>query len=197
MTIPNLSQNLQQRRVTVHAVGLVVSAAIAAAGYLFCSSTTNREQQWQTSISADSKLLEQQDALLTAREDTENELDTMKQRLDLVTALIPLNPESASFLSQLRKLADESVLKSQNILFGTPEENDRVQRIRVQVTGEGKYESICMFLHGLRTLPRLTHVSNLNIGPITPKGTYPLSMELSIFFAADSGGAVTRVATND
>ena len=189
--------SLQQRRVMVHAVGVVVSAVIAAAGYLFCSSTTSSELQWQTSISADSKLLEQQSTVLAAREDTENELDTMKQRLDLVTALIPLNPESGSFLTQVRLLANESVLKIQVFDPGSPEENDRVQRIRVQLTGEGKYKSICAFLHGLKTLPRLTHVSNLHIDPVTTRGTYPLSMELSIFFAADSGGSVTRVATND
>jgi Tfp pilus assembly protein PilO len=197
MAQPNPSLSLKQRRITVHAVGLVVSAAIAGAGCLFCSATTGEEQQWKTSISADSELLERQESLNTARDETEQELYTITQRLDRVTALIPLDPEEAPFLAQLSKLADESVLTTQNLHFGQPEENDRVQRIRVRLTGEGKYKSICTFLHGLRTLPRLTHVSRLNIGPITAKDTYPLSMELSIFFAADSRGAVTRVATND
>jgi Tfp pilus assembly protein PilO len=197
MSTSNLSPSLKQRRITVHAVGLVVSAAIAAAGYLFCSATSNEEQQWKTSIRADSELLEQQPALVTARKNTERDLNTMTQRLDEVTALIPLDPEESLFLAQLSELATESVLTIHNFRPGPPEENDRVQRIRVQLTGEGSYQGICTFLHGLRTLPRLTHVSNLHIDPITIKGTYPLSMELSIFFAANAGGTVTRVAIND
>ncbi|MCP4787262.1 MAG: type 4a pilus biogenesis protein PilO [Fuerstiella sp.] len=121
----------------------------------------------------------------------------MTNRLDKVTALIPHNPEESLFLAQLSMLADDSTLTIQNFRPGRPEENDRVQRIRVQLTGEGSYEGICKFLDGLRSLPRLTHVSKLQIDPITVSGTYPLDMELSIFFAAGSDSAATKVAIND
>ncbi|MDG2128383.1 MAG: type 4a pilus biogenesis protein PilO [Fuerstiella sp.] len=197
MANPNLTLSLKQRRITVHFVGLVVSAAIATAGSLFCSTTSNEQQQWKNSILADSELLEQQSTLVAAGKITERDLHTMTQRLDEVTALIPVHPEKGQFLEQVSKLAAESVLIMQNFDPGSPEENDRVQRIRVLLTGEASYKGICAFLHGLKTLPRLTHVSDLHISPITTEGRHPVSMELSIFFAADSRSVVTRVAIHD
>ncbi|MEO2030220.1 MAG: type 4a pilus biogenesis protein PilO [Fuerstiella sp.] len=174
-----------------------MSAVIAAAGCLFYAATIDEAQRWKASIGVDSEILEQQESLVAARETTERELEAMTQRLEKVTALIPHNPENSLFLEQLAKLAEDSVLNIQNFRPGPPEENDRIQRIRVQLAGEASYESICTFLEGLRSLPRLTHVSMLHIDPRTATGTYPLQMELSIFFAADSDSAKTRVAIND
>jgi len=124
-------------------------------------------------------------------------LHAMTQRLDEVTALIPHNPEESLFLAQLSMLADDSALTIKNFRPGPPEENDRVQRIRVRLTGDGSYEGVCAFLDGLRSLSRLTNVSRLEISPLTVAGTYPFNMELSIFFTADSGNVVRRVAIND
>ncbi|MCA9051724.1 MAG: hypothetical protein KDA89_23460, partial [Planctomycetaceae bacterium] len=73
-----------------------------------------------------------------------------------------------------------------NFRPGRPEDSNHVRRIRVQMTGQASYECLCRFLDGLHGLPRLTQVSRMMIEPATAAGTYPIEMEISIFFAADN-----------
>ena len=186
-----------QLRAAVHVTGAIVTLLIAAAGYsIGFVSDTNQETTWKNSIESGQELLKIREQIAQDRDIAECELFAMTRRLEELTALIPNNPESSRFLAQLAHLGAESELGIENFRPGPPETTDNMRRIRVQLSGTGRYESICRFLDGLQTLPRLTRVAKLQVDPPGENGLYSVSMDLLIFFAANQL-ASTKVARND
>lgn len=195
-------------RLAVHAIGCGVTASILAVGYfLFFASSENQEVVWQASIDADTQLVAKRDVIASAREMAECELFAMSQRLDQLTAMIPHTPDESRFLAELAELAGQTGLVIRNFRPGPAEDagspgseatantntqgdDSALQRIRVNLSGAGSYDGICRFLDGLQALPRLTHVSRLDVVPQVGSELYPVELELSIFFAAKK----TRVA---
>ena len=198
-SLSKLSETLHatQLQCAVHAVGATVALMIAGAGYSYSTaSESGQEATWENTIESGQELLENRSQIFQDRDIAECELFAMNKRLDELTALIPNNPESSRFLAQLAELGGNSKLEIQNFRPGPTEKTDNMQRMRVQLSGAGHYECICLFLNGLRSLPRLTRVTKLQVDPLNQKGIYPVHMELSIFFAADEQ-ATTRVARHD
>ena len=186
-----------QLRLAVHTVGAGVMLLIAAAGYSFYSgSDSEQEVAWRYEIESGTELLSSRDRITEERDLAESEFLAMTTRLEELTALIPNTAESSHFLAQLAQLGGESKLEIQNFRPGPPEATRNVQQITVQLSGAGRYESICHFLSGLQTLPRLTRVGRLEISPVNEDGLYPVRMELSIFFAADKRASL-KVASNE
>lgn len=182
--------------IAVHAAGSAVALTIVLAGYtLLGASHSCDETDCIARIEEGKRLIDQSEMLHEILELNECELFEHSQRLERLNALIPYRPESSRFLAQLAKLADSSELDIRNFRPGTPEDKETIKRIKVQLTGAGSWECICRFVHGLHSLPRLTHVSRLSIDPINADQQYPVNMELSIFFAADDSS--TRIARND
>lgn len=198
-------------RLFVHGIGVLITVSILSVSYfLFLTSSESREAVWTSSIDADRALIAQRDEIRSARELAECELFAMSQRLDELTALIPHTPDESRFLAELAELAGHTGLVIRNFRPGPPEEagspdhpaaaarangaaeSSPLQRIRVNLSGAGSYEGICRFLDGLQALPRLTHVSRLDVIPEAGSQLYPVELELSIFFAAQTTQVARR-----
>lgn len=196
--IGSLTEKMSTRQLAgaMHATGTAVIAVILAVGYTTgYSSVESNEAEWIDTIHENQSLLQRSQQIEDERNLTECELFALTRRLEELNALIPDTRDESSFLAQLAALADEADLDIQNFRPGPAEDSHNLKRIRVQLTGAGSYECICTFLDGLQALPRLTHVSRMKIDPLNATNQYPVEMELSIFFAADSGERPVRTAS--
>ncbi len=189
--------SLKQIRLIVHGVGLMgaVCIPVLACQFFNCADPA-RMQELAASIKRDTDLFEERDEVVENFEQAECELFALSQRLEDLKTQIPNTPEESRFLAQLTQLAEESKLGIQNFRPGRAEDSNHLKRIRVQLKGIGTYECLCQFLNGLSSLPRLTQVSTLHVDPADIAGRYPVTMELSIFFA-ETQGNTTKVALND
>lgn len=195
--VGSLTEKLSSRQlsVAIHSTGIVIAVAIVIVGYgTTFSSTEGQKAEWIESATASRELLVNKDQIIADREMMECELFALSRRLEELTSLIPDSPDESRFLVQLAELASTSKLAIENFRPGPAEDSHNVKRIRVLLTGAGTYECVCTFLDGLHALPRLTHVSRLKIAPQNEADLYPVEMELSIFFAAESAAPATRVA---
>lgn len=174
----------QQLKIVSHGIGLFVLSLIVCLGYFFNLTTTEDQLvSLQKDVSADRQLLELKDAIVRTQETAECELFAMTQRLDELTDMIPETPQESRFLAQLSQLAESASLEISDFRPGPVEDGEALKRIEVRLSGAGSYVCLCEFLHGLHSLPRLTHVSELAISTINEDGLYPISMSLAIFFA--------------
>lgn len=175
----------KQLKIASHAIGLLVLSLILSLGYFFNLTTTEDQLvTLQEDVNSDRQVLELSDAIVRTKETAECELFAMSQRLDELTDMIPETPQESRFLAQLSQLAESACLQISDFRPGPVEDDEALKRIEVRLSGAGSYICLCDFLHGLHSLPRLTHVSELAISPINEEGVYPISMSLAIFFAA-------------
>lgn len=183
----------QQLRIASNAVGLLVLVMIVCVGYFFNLTTTEGQLvDLQEQLNSDRQVLELKDAIVRTQETAECELFAMTERLDELTDMIPETPQESRFLAQLSQLAESACLQISDFRPGPAEDGETLKRIEVRLSGTGSYVCLCEFLHGLDSLPRLTHVSELIVSPVNADGVYPISMSLAIFFAESK--AATKVA---
>lgn len=172
---------------SLHAVGAVIACAILVGGLVLVRRSLAAER---TSIDARiaeaRQILDKEDALHTEHSHLEHRLSDLERRTGELLARIPETPREAEFLAQLSGLAGESQLAIRSYRPDSPVESERYQRLDIELVAEGTFTSLCRFLEGLESLPRLSRLTHLEVESASAEdGTYPVTMTLRIFFAPE------------
>ena len=133
-------------------------------------------QQQQSSLQAE---LEQ---LQAAAQDAPKDRKT----LTVLKAQIPPTADLPGLIRLLNTSADRSGVDFQTISPGQPTANGSYSVIPVQLTVSGGFFAVDQYLYLLETLPRVSKVTSLNVGP-GPNGLPQLTMNLTAnFFTTDT-----------
>lgn len=94
----------------------------------------------------------------------------LKDENDALLAKIPDLPQEAEFLGQLTQLSDQCGLALSDFRPGPHATRENYTEFDVQLTGRGRYESICRFLDSIDHLPRLCKLNDLRLAGADESG---------------------------
>lgn len=110
------------------------------------------------------------------------ELAELKERAKAVHSRIPPHAEEAELLGEISKLADKSRLAILDYRRGGVTSAPTHQELRIGLRGEGPYDAICRFIHGLDRLERLCAVESMDIRNEAQADRYPVDLSLVFHF---------------
>lgn len=178
------ANKLRRLKWLLHAAGLFLTLGTVAGSGLGVFQLLSRE--W-SDIRRRSSAAESY--LATANSIREHHAEAVKQlrqeelRLELLLARIPTTPQESEFLAELTRLARDARLKISDFKPAETQSADSHAAVEIALKTEASYESLCRFLDGLSSLPRLCHVKRLSLrAPDASQSTYPVDMTLQIFF---------------
>lgn len=99
-------------------------------------------------------------------------------------AHIPAAARESEFLAQLTELSRSAGMTISRYSPGVIAHHSRYDSLDIDLTARASYESLCRFLCGLESLPRLCHIIHLDIAsPDVHEPTFPVEMTVRIFFS--------------
>ncbi|MFG0335107.1 MAG: type 4a pilus biogenesis protein PilO [Maioricimonas sp. JB049] len=172
---------------SLHAIGIAVACVILIGGLLFVRRSLAAERtSLDTRITEAENVLSKAESVRTGHAQLKRRLEKLQQRTGELMARIPDTAREAEFLAQLSGLAGESHLSIRSYRPDSPVATERYQHLDIELAAAGTFESLCQFLEGLESLPRLCRLNRLEIESGSGEdGAYPITMKLRIFFAPE------------
>ncbi len=168
---------------TLHAAGFCLLLAIAG-GYwtIVRRPAVVASRQIEQRIATVSRLLENRGALRREYEQLTEVLDGERQRAAAVRQQIPDDSNEAEFLRQLSNAAARGGVVIDDYTRGTVSKESEFSQLDIHVECTGTFESICRFLEGLESLPRVSEVIALNLTSKGQGDKYPLRVTIRLYF---------------
>ena len=114
------------------------------------------------------------------------ELSDLESQLARLHQKIPDSPQEADFLAQLAEAADNSHIELRDYRPAGISRNSRHSEQVIHVLANGTYTGLCQFLDRIEHLPRLCHVTTLNINAEHAAfEPFTINLTLRVFFAPD------------
>jgi Tfp pilus assembly protein PilO len=197
-----MSHNPKQERIFrlgTHAAGMAATIGLAA-GIVFgvyrpimAEKSIVDQQAEQTSdfVNTRAEILEKSRTLNST-------LDEKNRLFEQAMSRIPETSQESVFLGQLAKLAGKSKLNIGRFRPGQVYERKGYKELELNLSATASYSSLCRFLAGLETTPRLCRVTKLTIGealegqarrsndranPRQLSAQYSVEMTIIVFFA--------------
>ncbi|QDU40142.1 Pilus assembly protein, PilO [Maioricimonas rarisocia] len=171
----------------LHAMGAVIAGMILIGGLLFVRRSLAAERtSLDSSITEAESVLDEADSIRSEHAQLKKRLADLQQRTGELMARIPATAHEAEFLAQLSELASECQLVISSYRPESPVATERYQHLDIELVAGGSFDSLCRFLEGLESLPRLCRLTRLEVESASgDDGSYPVTMKLRIFFAPE------------
>jgi Tfp pilus assembly protein PilO len=99
---------------------------------------------------------------------------------------IPPEAQVSDFLTMLTEFAGQSGLKVEFFNPGVSRAQARFEEVDIDLQATGDYASVCGFLNGLKTMPRICNISKLEISAQTQiPDQYTVTFNLRILYNFD------------
>jgi Tfp pilus assembly protein PilO len=98
-------------------------------------------------------------------------LTAAKQEAEALENRLTEGPQESQFVAQLAELSKQTGLEIKSFRPGAKAAHGALGKLEVRLSCTGTYESLCSFLAELSALPRLCHVSGLDVSPIDEAAT--------------------------
>jgi Tfp pilus assembly protein PilO len=159
-----------------------VAAAVELA-YLPMKAESARLAVERLDVSAFLKTAEQIDQHNSRLKQELSDLDSQLARLN---QKIPDAPQEADFLAQLAAAADKSHIEIRDYRPAGVSHKQRHSELVIHVSANGTYTGLCQFLEHIENLPRLCHVTALDVdAEKAATEPYSIILTLRVFFAPD------------
>jgi Tfp pilus assembly protein PilO len=184
-------------RLGTHGGGLAVSAALAI-GIVFgiYRPILGEKSDIDQRVEKTSEFIETRDEILKNSRQLNSTLDKTNRLFEQAMSRIPETSQESVFLGQLAELAEKSKLKIGRFRPGEVFEREGYKELDLHLSASANYSSLCHFLSGLESTPRLCRVTKLTIGeesknqpgtqgPIRGNrlSVYSVEMTIIVFFA--------------
>ena len=114
------------------------------------------------------------------------ELSDLESQLARLNEKIPDAPQEADFLAQLAAAADKTHIEIHDYRPAGVSHKQRHSELVIHVSANGAYTGLCQFLEHIENLPRLCHVTALDVdAEKTVAEPYSFQLTLRVFFAPD------------
>ena len=170
---------------SLHGAGLAVTAVAAVAVIAIVIRPLRAEgRRVKAEILSAGNYLQQREQIESRHEHLHSTLSEQQQLHADLLAQIPAMPRESEFLAQLTELSRSTGMAISGYNPGETEQHSSHAALAIKLKARASHESLCRFLTGLETLPRLCHVTHLHV--VTPKiaeAVYPVEMTVKIFFS--------------
>lgn len=167
----------------LHAVGAggLVTAAVVAYFVVFAPKlarfTTNEAKRQQLQA-----LMEKGPRLRQEWEEQKQALASRRSQQQSFREKLPAMPREDEFLAQVAQLARSVGLAVRDYRPGEVTSRGNYSELEIELSCEGNYESLCRFLNGLPTLPRLSSLTGIEVQSQANQPVYPIRLNLSAYF---------------
>jgi Tfp pilus assembly protein PilO len=110
------------------------------------------------------------------------QLEAARQKDEALRNRIPDGPQEADFLAQVSRAAGEVGLQITDYRHSGITGGKLCSAMRVELSCEGDYQSICSLLDRLQELPRYSTVARLEINSIAPQAKCLAKICLELYF---------------
>ncbi|MCA9073068.1 MAG: type 4a pilus biogenesis protein PilO, partial [Planctomycetaceae bacterium] len=121
----------------------------------------------------------------------ESELSGKRQLLDSLEQRVPTQAHESEFFQQIVHLSNQHDVQIHGFRPGANGALEGYQSIKVEFDASAEYEPLCRFLDGMAKMPRLNHITRLQVSPKSSgDGTLLVKIETNIYFkvpATNSG----------
>jgi len=163
--------------------GALVTAIVVIAGvWLLSGELTGDTAQTAERLEALHALLSDEGHLRAEHTKLSQQVDKAKKDEAAIQRRIPPEPQEAVFLAQVSQAADAVELQVKDYRPGAMSVGKTWSTLRVELTCEGSYLAICMFLDSLQQLPRYSTVARLEIDQGTSAEHYLAKLCLELYF---------------
>ncbi|MFN0195858.1 MAG: type 4a pilus biogenesis protein PilO [Planctomycetaceae bacterium] len=171
----------------LHGLGLLVTIGLVVLAIGVVGTPMDRRQtQLQAQIVNLESLLGERHVVERMNESLQSDVDRRVGEWDGLLSRIPLEPQESDFLAALTELAGKSQLNVEFFSPGVTHSREKFQEMDVELQATGNYSSICQFLNGLNTMPRICNISKLEINSLAQiPGHYTVQISLRILFKFD------------
>ena len=186
--------------IALHAMGAVVVIGAATAIGVWGYEPLQREQtKTRQLLNATNEFIATEESITTEARLVEQQLVETRREFEVALELVPETPEEAEFLALLSTLASTSRLNIREFRPGNVTRFGTHSELEIRVSAEGGYPSLCRFLAGLESLPRLCNVRALNVSGTGGRveGQYPIDLTVVVFFATRQQDPTEAQETND
>jgi Tfp pilus assembly protein PilO len=178
--------DLAKRRKTfgwcLHGASLTVLVLSAGAVYgLVLRPLDGRVSECRQDIDHYQSLLDKGAEVRAEHDRLAKALSAIQDKAVSIQKRIPDESSEAEFLSQVAGAAGQVGLQIRDYRPGVTSVKPAYSQMEIQLSGQGTYKSLCRFLDRLASLPRLTHVVNLDVGA-AQGDEYPITVTLVVFF---------------
>lgn len=167
----------------IHGTGAGVLLLAAAAVYALVlapqQATFARNENRRHSLSA---LMKRGPAIRREFETLQAALEEQRAKRQDFQLRLPADPQEAEFLAQVARLARSVELNVREYRPGKITPRGNYSELEIELSCEGGYPSICRFLAGLPTLPRLSSLTGVDVEAKPEQPVYPIRLKLSAYF---------------
>jgi Tfp pilus assembly protein PilO len=180
-----LEMNPSTYKWTLHSLGLGGTLAVVALAYFLLIRPADLEtRQIHAQVQQRAGYLSTADAIHSHNRELKSRLDETENLLAQVKRRIPESAQEADFLAQLAAAAEHSGVEIVDYRPAASVSQDRHSEVTIQLSAKGSYAAMCRLLHRLESLPRLCHITGMeiNAGGNDPR-VYTFDLTLQIFFS--------------
>ena len=95
-----------------------------------------------------------------------------------------IGPQESRFIAQLTDLTEQYGLEVSQVRPGSTSLHGSFGTLELQLSCDGQYEGFCQFLAAMEKLPRICHISGMNIAVIdAASGRLNIELKLQLLFA--------------
>ncbi|MGH7134626.1 MAG: type 4a pilus biogenesis protein PilO [Pirellulales bacterium] len=186
-----MNDRLKKLDMVLHGGGLaVVLSSFGVAWILVYQPLESARVEAEARCAEINEHLGSADGLRREHAQLEHSLADARHQEQRLLARVPDEAREAEFLSQMSRLAKDVGMELRDYRPGQVQSQATCSAMEVALTCEGPYESLCRFLDGVGRLPRLVHLSHLEINGSQSGSSYSATLKLVIYFGAAANSSV-------
>lgn len=167
----------------LHAAGVGLLTIAAATVYFFVIAPKSARFQANESKRVELELLMDRGAKLRGEFDLHKQtLEKRRSQQKRFQEKLPDSAQEDEFLAQVARLARSVDLAVRDYRPGEVTSRGNYSELEIELSCEGSYESICRFLDGLPSLPRLSSLTGIEVQSQMEQSVYPIRLNLSAYF---------------
>ena len=172
----------------LHGAGCAVAGALVLAGSFLYAFQVHEQDRVQREYLRAENCLKNADATQRTYQALRQRQQREQARIEQLLRRVPVGPAESEFLALLADLSKQCDFSVRSFRPGGISSSGTFSQMEISLACDGTYESLCRFLDGLESLPRLCRVAGVSISAASEAGdrcTVELQLQL-LFSRPDS-----------
>lgn len=169
---------------SLHAAGCAVACALVIAGWGLQSFQASEQARIQRARARAEECLTNAADTERSHQELRHQHQQKTARIEQLLRRLPSAPEESQFLTQLADHSQKCDFHVRSFRPGGVTSSGAFGQMEITLAGDGSYESLCQFLAGLETLPRLCRVAGMTISGASETGERcTVEIQLQLLFS--------------
>ena len=172
----------------------LIALIILGTGWLIAEALGNHSESLSQSTEQAIALQARGEQILQQHSELTSKVRAAQEDVKQAQTRLGMGPQESRFIAQLTDLAEEFGLDVSNVRPGGVSLHGTFGVLELQASCDGSYNGLCSFLAALNEMPRICHVSGMNVVAVDQQtGNLRFELKLQLLFALPSAGPETSM----